>query len=382
MKIGIITICKVNNYGAELQAFATQKKLEQMGFKAEIIDYIYYKNWRFKDTPKSAPFIALNLKGKTMYWIKYRFINRLVEIVLPTISSSNRKRRKNYLDFFKLEKFSPSYYSMDELYANYPKYDVYVVGSDQVWNPSASSSIEPYFLTFSPKGSKKISYASSFGVSEINPALQNRYRELLNNIDFISVREKSGVDLVRQLTGKVAKHVVDPTLLLNKEQWSPFMKSIESIASKYILIYELLPSEHLVRLARKFADKLQIPIYCLCKRGYAITHHQGTSNLVEAGPSEFIWLIAHATYVITNSFHGTAFSVNFGTPFYSVLNKQRKNNSRITSLLSSIGLENRIIYEDEIEKLEIDYSGRPIDNAQLAKLVADSEEYLRTALKI
>lgn len=382
MKIGIITICKVNNYGAELQAFATQKKLEQMGFETEIIDYIYYKNWRFRDTHKSAPFIALSLKEKIMYWIKYRFINRLGETVLPTISSSNRKRRKNYLDFFKLEKFSPSYYSMDELYANYPKYDVYVVGSDQVWNPSASSSIEPYFLTFASKGSKKIAYASSFGVSEINPALQNRYRELLNNINFISVREKNGVDLVRQLTGKVAKHVVDPTLLLNKEQWSPFMKPIESIASKYILIYELLPSEHLVRLARKFADKLQIPIYCLCKRGYAITHHQGTSNLVEAGPSEFIWLIAHATYVITNSFHGTAFSVNFGTPFYSVLNKQRKNNSRITSLLSSIGLENRIIYEDEIEKLEIDYSGRPIDNAQLAKLVADSEEYLRTALKI
>ena len=382
MRIGIITICKVNNYGAELQAFATQKKLEQMGFEAEIIDYIYYKNWKFKDTPKSAPFIVLSLKEKIMYWIKYRFINRLVETILPTISQSNRKRRKNYLDFFKLEKFSPSYYSMDELYANYPKYDVYVVGSDQVWNPSASSSIEPYFLTFAPKESKKISYASSFGVSEINPALQNRYRELLNNIDFISVREKSGVDLVQQLTGKMAKQVVDPTLLLNKEQWAPFMKSIESIAPKYILIYELLPSDDLVKLAQKIACKLQIPIYCLCKRGYAIKHYPGSSNLVEAGPSEFIWLIAHATYVITNSFHGTAFSINFGTPFYCVLNKQRKNNSRMTSLLDSLALENRIVYEDEIEKKEIDYNSHPINNALLAKLVADSEEYLRTALNV
>ena len=79
MKIGIITICKVNNYGAELQAFATQKQLEQMGHKVEIIDYLYYKNWKFKDTALSQPFIATNIKGKFMYWLKYRFVNWAVD---------------------------------------------------------------------------------------------------------------------------------------------------------------------------------------------------------------------------------------------------------------------------------------------------------------
>ena len=99
MKIGIITICKVNNYGAELQAFATQKKLEQMGHNAEIINYLYYKDWHFKDTPLSQPFVPLDMKGKLSYWIKYRLMSWVVNKVLPIFNGNMRRRLHNYQSF-------------------------------------------------------------------------------------------------------------------------------------------------------------------------------------------------------------------------------------------------------------------------------------------
>lgn len=172
MKIGVITIEQVNNYGAELQATATIKVLQGMGYEAEIIDYCYYKNWNFKDTRISAPFVPMSAKGRLMYWVKYRLVNRIVAKILPMLYSTVRRRIRRFEDFHKINtRMSKRYLSMPELYQTKMDYDVYVVGSDQVWNPSASSSIEPYFLTFAPKEAKKISYASSFGVSNIPASL-------------------------------------------------------------------------------------------------------------------------------------------------------------------------------------------------------------------
>ena len=252
MKIGIITICKVNNYGAELQAFATQKRLEQMGHKAEIIDYLYYKNWQFKDTTLSQPFITINTKGKLMYWLKYRLASWAVDKILPIVNKNEKRRKQNYQSFIDCGCYSQKYISMDELYHANMDYDIYIVGSDQVWNPSASSSIEPYFLTFAPQKAPKLAYASSFGVSSIAPELSKRYTELLNNLNTIAVREQSGVELVKQLTGREAQLVVDPTLLLNKTDWNPYMKPVKGISPfNYVLVYELLPSQILLDIAVK-----------------------------------------------------------------------------------------------------------------------------------
>ena len=216
MKIGVITIEQVNNYGAELQATATVKVLQGMGYEAEIIDYCYYKNWNFKDTKISAPFVSMSAKGRLMYWVKYRLVNRIVAKVLPMLYPTVRRRIRRFDDFHKINtRMSKRYLSMPDLYHAKMNYDVYVVGSDQVWNPSASSSIEPYFLTFAPKEAKKISYASSFGVSNIPASLYEKYKKLLSNIDSLSVREQTGVCLVKALTGRDATCVLDPTLLLN-----------------------------------------------------------------------------------------------------------------------------------------------------------------------
>lgn len=346
-KVGIITIVKVNNYGAELQAFALQKRLESAGFQAEIIDYLYYKNWRYKDTKESRPFIPISLKGWILYWVKYRAVNFMIDKVFTIFNGNIRRRLERFSSFHKeYSRFSKEFRSYPALYRERMNYDVYMVGSDQVWNPSASSSIEPYFLTFAPKSSKKISYASSFGVSFIEEGLQDRFSGLLNNIDEISVREESGVQLVKQLTGRDAALVVDPTLLLTSAEWVEYEKLYPNMPERYMLIYQLSESEVIIDLGKSISEKRKIPVFRVCKKAFYENQYPGVQNILDAGPSEFLWLIHNAECIITNSFHGTAFSVNYHKPFFTVLSNKKKNNVRMESLLRALKLQNRLIYEE------------------------------------
>lgn len=381
MRIGIITICKINNYGAELQAFATQKKLEQLGHNAEIIDYLYYKNWRFKDTKLSMPFRPLSIVERLIYWLKYRLISFLVDIILPIFNGDLKRRQRNYKVFTDKNRFSQQYKSMDALYKAKHDYDLYMVGSDQVWNPCSLSSIEPYFLTFAPKEASKVAYASSFGISSIEDNLSERYAQLLNNITNISVREISGVELVRQLTGREVKLVIDPTLLLTKVEWEQYMRPVKEITTPFILVYQLLSSSSISEVALKIGQEKKIPVYNICKRAYGIKKHKGITNILDAGPSEFLWMIEHAVCLITDSFHGTAFSVNFATPFCCILNRNRKNNGRMISLLKNVGLNERIVYEDNIDRLDIDLICSGINNEKLDNLRNESVAFIKNALQ-
>lgn len=346
-KIGIITIVKVNNYGAELQAFALQRKLELLGYESEIIDYLYYKDWRFRDSKSSRPFVPLGLKGRMAYFAKYRLVGLLMDTLMPVLFKDVRRRKERFADFHRRNtKFGRPFRSMPELYSADLGYHTYMVGSDQVWNPSASSSIEPYFLTFAPAGAKRISYASSFGVSEISPALQARYKELLANIDAISVREDSGVELVRSLTGREARLVADPTLLLSKGEWSGYMVPDQDAPARYVLIYDLFDSDAVTRMALHIGTGMGLPVLRVCKRAFNVRKDVGVRNILDAGPAEFLHLVAHAAFVVTNSFHGTAFSVNFNVPFLTVVSSRKKNNARMKSLLDAVGLGGRIVADD------------------------------------
>lgn len=347
MKVGIITICKCNNYGAELQATATQKMLERLGYESEIIDYCYYKTWNFKNTNMSHPLVPMGMKGRLMCWLKYRLVNALLTLFLPLIDSEARRRNERFDAFHKDNtRMSRKYMSMDDLYSNVPKYDVYMTGSDQVWNPAASSSIEPYFLTFAPEGGKKVSYASSFGVSSIDKNLHGSFGNWLSCYESIAVREDSGRELVKSLSGKDAEWVIDPTLLLNKEQWMMIAKKYESMPDRYVIIYQLSDSDAIETLALRIGKEKGIPVYRICKRAYGVRKTHGIRNILDAGPAEFVSLVAGAEYVVTNSFHGTAFAVNFGVPFFTVVSAAKKNNSRMESLLGLVGLTDRMIMDD------------------------------------
>lgn len=351
-KIGIITILKCNNFGAELQAYATQKKLNLMGYDAEIIDMLYYKHPDFQKTKNSKPFVKQSIINKIIEFLKFTILTPVIYKIVPLISKKMKIRNMKFEDFHKKNtKISRTYISQDSLYANCDEYDVYVVGSDQVWNPGTGMNIEPYFLTFVPENKIKISYASSFGVTKIPTEYKEKYNQLLNNINHISVREDAGISIVKEVANRNAELVLDPTLLLNKEEWSQCGSGINPNKGKYVLIYEVHPSEKIQKLAFDYAYKNNLPVYRIGVRGILNWKTKGIINFVDIGPADFVSLFQNAEIIFTNSFHGTAFSVNFGKNFYTVLSKYGKKNSRMTSLLSILDLESRIIYQEEDKQI-------------------------------
>lgn len=383
MKIGVITIEQVGNYGAELQCYATQKVLQNIGCDAEIIDYCYYKDYRYKDSKMSEPFVPMTFKERIFYVLKYRIVNRFVDKVLLLFNSNIARRNSRFAAFHaENTKMSRRYMSMPELYEASMDYDIFVTGSDQVWNPGAQSSIEPYFLTFAPDSARKISFAASFGVSEIEPNLRERYKEYLSRYDFISVREKNACDIVKQLVGKDAEFVLDPTLLLTKGEWMKVAKQYDNIPERYVLVYTLFESPAIFNLAKKVAKEKGISVLRITKRAYFVSRIEGISNISDAGPAEFISLIAGADYIVTDSLHGTAFSINFGIPFLTIVSSKNNNNSRMESLLKVVGLSGRMVYEEkEVSSLiyndNIDF--KEIEN-HIKKARVTSTNFLNKAL--
>lgn len=380
-KIGIITILKCNNFGAELQAYATQKKLNLMGYDAEIIDMLYYKHPDFKNTKSSKPFVEQTMKERVVEFVKFSILNPIIYNVVPVFSKNMRVRNRKFDEFHRVNtKMSNTYRSIDSLYGCGKEYDAYIVGSDQVWNPGTGMNIEPYFLTFAPKGKKRIAYASSFGVTSIPTQYTDKFNSLLNGLDFISVREAAGVKIVEEVAQRKAELVLDPTLLLNKDEWKECSSGYNPNSEGYVLIYEVHPSEKIQQLALDYAQKNNLPVYRVGVRGMFNWETKGVTNLVDIGPADFVSLFENADIVFTNSFHGTAFSVNLGKNFFTVLSKAGKKNSRMTSLLSIMGLDSRIIYQEDDEK--ISYEKYDVSKVQeLLKAEREkSVDYLITAL--
>jgi hypothetical protein len=354
-KIGIITILHVNNYGAELQAFALQHKLNLLGYDAEIINYLFYKNPNLKPTNKSQPFIKLGTKEKLKEFL-YPYFKQVKS--LPYLKQK-RERDAKFEDFHnKYTKQSSIINKFDKLYASEFDYDVFIVGSDQVWNPNTNTNIEPYFLTFAPENKLKLAYASSFGVNQISDTYKEKYKGLLNNLDNIGVREKTGVAIVKEITGKNATWVLDPTFLLKKEEWVDFAEEVK-IDKPYLLMYILTDSDYISNLADKIAKEKGLQIVRICKNAFVEDKSENVINIIDAGPKEYLGLFAKASFVITTSFHGTCFSVNFNIPFYTVLKKNKSNNSRQIDLLEYLGIGERIVFVDnkleDIRNLDIEY---------------------------
>lgn len=347
-RIGIITIVKCNNFGAELQACATVLTLQGLGYDAEIIDYLYFKNPKHKVTDSSKPIAPQSFKAGVINYLKYEVAIKILYGIVPLLSSKLRVRNKRFCDFHKHNtKMSQTYASMDDLYNKCEKYDVYIVGSDQTWNPNTESNLAPYFLQFAPHGAKKVSYASSFGMTYIPKFAEELYKKWLNSFDHISCRESAGVDIVRQLTGREASLALDPTLLLNREQWMKIKGSEIRVEDRYVLIYEVRPTAYIQRIAKEYARKNKIPVYRLCLQAVGNKKNDGIINIEDAGPADFVHLFANASLVVTNSFHGTAFACNFGRNFNVVLSRSNKKNSRMTSLLDKLELSDRIIWEED-----------------------------------
>lgn len=354
-KVGIITILNVNNYGAELQAFALQHAINKLGFDAEILNYAYYKTTVHKKSKRSQPII------------KQTYKSQLKEFLFPYIENfkalpywfKKKKRDRKFQEFHnKNTRISEVIRSIDELYRKKFNYDIYMVGSDQVWNPNSNTNIEPYFLLFAPPKAKKVSYASSFGVDSIKKEYHPIFKKFIDNLDEIAVREVSGVRIIKQICNRKIDWVLDPTFLLKKSEWSELSEK-HNLKEKYLLIYVLTDSEYITNLAKKIAKEKGLNIVRLCKNASKVDKESDVINIIDAGPSEFLGWFHEASFVITTSFHGLCFSLNFNLPFYVVLKKEKQNNSRQTNLLEYLDIPDRYIYTDstmpEIDTWEMDY---------------------------
>lgn len=378
-KIGIITIVNVNNYGAELQAFATQKALQLMGYDAEIINYLFYKNPRHKATPKSRPVFDLPLK------------KRLAEWLYPKITFVKRKLQRNAKDEIRIRKFekfhlnntrfSKEFRTIESLYEEKMDYDAYIVGSDQVWNPNNFTSLDPYFLKFVPHDKVKLSYASSIGVATLPESTWEYYRDAFRNLNSISVREENATRIVKDVSGIKAQWVLDPTLLLDGKGWLKFASEVKGMPNRYVLIYEITPCTYVKKLAQHIATEIGCKVVRINREAVREENDDEVVNVMDAGPAEFLWLFFNATAVATNSFHGTAFSLNMDKDFYVVTPARKKNNNRQKSLLKLVDLEDRLLVENapfpSIKELHINYEKV---NGLLEAEREKSKNYLKTAI--
>lgn len=352
MKIGIVTYVKCDNYGAELQAFALQWKLNSLGYDAEVIN-LEKRNIDMKRNPDV-------IMGAIKQRFKQEGVFAIVSIVRKFLETKkritdedkykaiNENKHKLFERFFENKvRHSEKYYSLDEISnATDLKYDVYIAGSDQIWNYIHTDRLDVYFLMFANKfKAKKISYAASVSIYDIPKKWRAAYKTYFENIDVLSVRELHGAELVSKYSNKKAEVVLDPTFLLTKEDWVREVANDCGIEGDYLLIYTLSGSPHIRKMAHDIARRLNLKVVNI-KSGYSDEPDDGTINVYEIGPAEWVGLWSKAKYVVTDSFHGTAFSINFNIPFTTLVNPNSMMNSRVLSILKIMNLESRIVYDN------------------------------------
>jgi len=354
-KIGIITIFNVNNYGAELQTFALHYKLKSLGYDNEIINYLFFKNSKYKSERESESVLNVS-KIRTLKDFVLKCFDKYSCLANPQVA---KRRKERFDNFYKNNVcLSKVYDSFSALYNADLEYDTLIVGSDQVWNPSNNTNLAPYFLTFAKKGMKKISYASSFGVNKIPTSYFSVYKDWLHNIDFLSTRESDGIKIIKEITGRDATHVLDPTLLLSKQEWEKLSVPYSS-NEPYILLFVFKNSKYITDFAAYLQRKTGYKIIRICKNEMRVDSDDKILNIRDFGPLEFLGLYKSASLVLTSSFHGTVFSLIFEKPFYTITPANKDNNSRQDGLLSLVELSSRLIKEDEkfpdLNNMEIDF---------------------------
>lgn len=380
--IGIVTPLKVNNYGTKLQAYAVQKKLSKLGYSSEIIVYNPRGDIRISVVLKKI-FNPQNVadKLKALYNKKQLKRNGIFDNIVERNKAINSLDEKCYCCCSPIKGYG-------NLKAKGQKYEMIVCGSDQVWNPEAIQS--GYSSVEFISGIPKIAFSPSFGVSEIPANMIPRYKAFLDDFTFLSCREKSGVDLIKKITGKNVEVTIDPTLTLTQEDWQDFCKyaKIQIPNEPYIFCY-LLGNNSKHREIIKYLKKvtgckiITMPHF----KGYVECDSEfADENLYKVNPADFIKLIANARYVCTDSFHGTVFSNIFSKDFFVFerykANDKKSTNSRIHSLLEILNIEERLILEkDEIEAMynkRIDFS---MVHERLKEIRNKTDNYLLTALE-
>lgn len=359
MKIGILTFIHTRNFGANLQCFALQHTLESMGYDAEVIN-LYRpvdKGYVPCDNDK------IRFAGIYRYHSFKDYRSKINKLIVPLINrilgrhKNNKEKPDGFLSFQKqfIHFSSEEYHNFTRIYSDFPqnKYSHLITGSDQVWNYSTVFSKEPFFLTFSNTNKTiKVSYAASLGHLSLPNEVQKKYKDWLKGFAAISVREESAVAAITPLTDKKVFRVLDPTLLIEKKEWLRSLSINSSESEGYVLVYMLSLSEQVIAFARSVAKMLKCSVKIITSRPY-FKSFDDCEFLRSENPRSFVELYSKALFVVTNSFHGTAFAINFNIPFVTIDKSGGRLNSRKQCLLALFKLDKRYVLESD--NLNLDF---------------------------
>lgn len=321
MKIGILTFHRSSNYGAILQALALTKAIHKIGINAEIIDYR-----------------CEVLENNRMPIIIYKGVT-LKEIISSTIHFFVRKKKNNNFKSFidkHVDISEKVYFNHDDLLRANQLYDLFITGSDQVWNYNLTRFDKAYFLDFVAENHKKNSYAASFGFSTLPEKFNSTYTNLISTFNNISVRELSGNKIINKLIDMNVPIMMDPVFLLSRDEWNQY--SSQTKYEDYILVYTVKKSNDLLLYANELSKKYKCKVIYISDK---IIPKSNMKYIRGCSPSTFLGLIRDAKYIVTNSFHGVAFSIIYNKQFQVEI--PNATGTRIESLLNSLNLNNRII---------------------------------------
>lgn len=363
-KIGIITFHRAVNYGAILQTYGLYTALRRLGRDAEVIDY-------------RADFIE---KGNRLIFCDgTNLAQRARSLLISILLYRGNRRRLEQSERFINKHLSLSA-PVSDLRNISDSYAAYITGSDQVFNRGiVRNDADAYFLSWVADPSKKYSYAASFGATAIEKAQENWYRQRLQSFAGLSIREQSGADLVLEITGRKAEVHMDSTFLLTRKDWASLAEEALSLVPKqpYILLYPMLETERLYQNTQRLSVKMGLPVICLSAALRAKKQYPDFHFIADASPEEFLALFQHAACVMTSSFHGTAFSIQFQKQFISMLPLENGRSDRVRSLLRTLGLQSRLV-DSHDEDFDISAA---IDWADVERRLAEERErayqYLR-----
>lgn len=338
MKVSLITLHRVTNFGSLLQTLATQIAISKLGYEIEVIDFVpeglsfYRAVW-----PKKRSVVSKVVKFVPLFvcnFFQYRMVNSF-------LSKYVNLTTRRYSNIYDLKRYCPLS-------------DIYLSGSDQIWNTQNNNPEEDlgaYYLDFTDS-SRKIGYAGSFGRDDFSKNELRKMKKCLESYKKVSVREYMGLDVLKKM-GISGVHVVDPTLLLTKEEWKQSLP-IYGCSERYIFVYNLNRNKLIEEIAVEISKKMNIKIV-----NFADTFEfiKGARNRLNNNPIDFVSFISQAELVITDSFHGVAFSINFERQFICV--PPPKYECRLISILESFRCEDRMVHNLfealEVWKNNIDY---------------------------
>ena len=364
MKVKTITCHDVYNAGASLQAYALQHYLETCGHQVEIIDYKPgYLSSHYSFTAISTP--RYDKPVLRELYILSHFPGRLKNLL-----EGKKKKFDNFTrDFLRLTE--KRYSNSDELRADLPDADCFVAGSDQIWNPVLPNGKDPsFFLVFAPKDVRKISYSASFATEDMSDDSKKRMRPWIERLDAVSVRESSGVEILRSM-GVSGVATCDPVFLINAEEWKSM--AVERLYDNpYVLIYDFDRNLKIEEKALRIAEEKNADIVSVFR-----AHNKTIKTVHSVGPREFLSLVLYADAIVSNSFHAVAFSLIFHKEFY-VKKRVESLNARLTDLLADVDLLGRMFDDNdapEVKKIEWNAV-----NEKLKSKISFSEKYLMNAI--